>query len=104
MHEAERGDTVRRIARDGDPDRSLAALFVPREIRPDLFALIAFNVELARSAEQASEPELGAIRLQWWRDAVVRVAEGEATGNPVAARMPSATAAPPASVRNGAAR
>ena len=84
MHEAERGDTVRRIARSGDSDRALAALFAPREARADLFALYAFNVELARIAEQVSEPELGAIRLQWWREALERAAKGEATGHPVA--------------------
>ena len=84
MLEAERGDTVRRIARSGDPDRALAALFAPREARGDLFALCAFNVELARIAEQVSEPELGAIRLQWWREALERAAKGEATGHPVA--------------------
>lgn len=84
MHEAERGDTVRRIARAGDPDRALAALFVPRDPRADLLALCAFNVELARIAEQVSEPELGAIRLQWWREAIERAARGEAAGHPVA--------------------
>lgn len=84
MHEAGRGDTVRRIARSGDPDRTLAALFAPRESRADLFALYAFNVELARIAEQVSEPELGAIRLQWWREAISRAAKGETTGHPVA--------------------
>ncbi len=81
---AERGDTVRRIARSGDPDRALAALFAPRDGRADLLALYAFNVELARIAEQVSEPELGAIRLQWWREAIPRAAQGEATGHPVA--------------------
>jgi len=84
LHEAERGDTVRRIARAGDPDRALAALFAPREARGDLFALYAFNVELARIAEQVSEPELGAIRLQWWREALERAMNGEPTGQPVA--------------------
>jgi phytoene synthase len=83
LHEAGRGDTVRRIARSGDPDRALAALFAPREARADLFALYAFNVELARIAELVSEPELGAIRLQWWREALERAAKGEATGHPV---------------------
>jgi 15-cis-phytoene synthase len=63
LHEAERRDTVRRIARAGDPDRALAALFGPHEARDDLFALYALNVELARIAEQAKEPDLGAIRL-----------------------------------------
>jgi phytoene synthase len=84
LHESERGDTVRRIARSGDPDRTLAALFAPRGCRADLFALHAFNVELARIAEQASEPALGAIRLQWWREALDRAANGETTGHPVA--------------------
>jgi phytoene synthase len=84
LHEAERGETVRRIAREGDPDRALAALFAPRDARTDLLTLYAFNVELARIAGQVSEPELGAIRLQWWRDAVERAGAGEATGHPVA--------------------
>jgi phytoene synthase len=84
LPEAERGDTVRRIARSGDPDRALAALFAPRDGRADLLALYALNVELARIAEQVSEPELGAIRLQWWREAMPRAAQGEATGHPVA--------------------
>ena len=84
MHEAERGDRVRRIAKSGDPDRSLAALFAPREARADLFALIAFNVELARIAEIVTEPGLGAIRLQWWHEAIDRAARGEATGHQVA--------------------
>jgi len=80
----ERGDTVKRIARSGDADRALAALFVPRDGRAALLALYAFNVELARIAEQVSEPELGSIRLQWWREALPRAAQGDATGHPVA--------------------
>jgi phytoene synthase len=84
LHEAERGDTLRRIARSGDPDRSLAALFAPRAARADLFALIALNVELARIGEIVTEPGLGMIRLQWWREAIDRAERGEATGHPVA--------------------
>ena len=84
MHEAGRGEAVRRSAREGDPDRALSALFAPRDARADLFALYAFNVELARIAEQVSEPDLGAIKLQWWRDAVDQAASGVTTGQPVA--------------------
>ena len=80
----ERGHTVRRIAREADPDRSIAASFAPRGPRADLFALYAFNAELARVAELVSEPGLGAIRLQWWREAIERAANGEASGHPVA--------------------
>ena len=80
----ERGHTVRRIAREADPDRSIAASFAPRGPRADLFALYAFNAELARVAELVSEPGLGAIRLQWWREAIERAANGETSGHPVA--------------------
>ena len=31
-----------------------------------------------------SEPQLGAIRLQWWREAIARGGQGEAAGHPVA--------------------
>ena len=84
MNERERAATVRRMAREADPDRAIAALFAPTAVRDDLLALVALNGELARIANQVSEPGLGAIRLQWWRDALVRAEEGEATGHPVA--------------------
>jgi phytoene synthase len=84
LHEAGRDDTIRTIARAGDFDRALAASFAPRENRSDLLALCAFNVELARIAEQVSEAQLGAIRLQWWREAIARSLKGETVGHPVA--------------------
>jgi phytoene synthase len=84
LHESGRDETVRRTARAGDPDRALAAAFAPREARLDLLTLCAFNVELARIAEQVSEPGLGEIRLQWWREAIERARQGEAAGQPVA--------------------
>lgn len=84
MDEAERRKTVRLMAREKDPDRYLAALLAPARSRPALFALIAFNAELARIAEEVSEPTLGEIRLQWWRDAMQVATAGQATGNPVA--------------------
>ena len=90
MEEREREDAVRTVARDGDPDRYASALFAPRPAREPLFALYAFNVELARAAEQVSEPQLGEIRLQWWRDALDRAFTGEATGHPVADAVGSA--------------
>lgn len=58
------------FARSHDPDRFLCALFAPAETREAIFALIAFNHELARAREAASNPMAAMIRLQWWRDAV----------------------------------
>ena len=84
MDDGERAVAVRRIARAADPDRAIATLFAPAEARDDLFALIAFNAELARIADQVTEPGLGAIRLQWWREAIERAGAGETSGHPVA--------------------
>ena len=60
------GASVRR----NDPDRFLTALFAPPEFRETLFLLFAFNHELARAREVASEPTLALMRLQWWREVV----------------------------------
>jgi len=84
LDDAERREAVRRIARAADPDRALASLFAPPDARADLFALYAFNAELARIADQVTESGLGAIRLQWWREAIERAASGETVGHPVA--------------------
>jgi 15-cis-phytoene synthase len=84
LDERERNAAVRAIAREGDPDRYLSALFAAREARDGLLGLYAFNAELARIAEQVSEPGLGEIRLQWWRDALEQAAAGMSTGHPVA--------------------
>ena len=59
-----------------DRDRYIAALFAPAARREDLFALYAFNMEVARTAEVASEALLGQIRLQWWRDSLAELYEG----------------------------
>src|SRR3569623_1855512 len=64
--------------RAADPDRYFSALFAPAAARPLLFALYAFNAEVARVAETVREPMLGAIRLEWWRE----TSEGAAMGAP----------------------
>jgi phytoene synthase len=65
-------ETVRRV----DPDRYIAALFAPVERRPLLFALYAFNHELARIGETVKEPRLGDVRLEWWREAAEEARDG----------------------------
>jgi phytoene synthase len=84
LDQGARDAAVRTLAKDGDPDRYAAALFVSQPARRHLLALYAFNVELARVGERLSEPQLGEIRLEWWRDALDRASAGEATGHPIA--------------------
>lgn len=58
------------IARAHDPDRFLCALWCPPARREAAFTLIAFNHELARAREVASNPIVALMRLQFWRDAL----------------------------------
>ena len=67
------------LARAADYDRYLSALFAPAGRREALFALIAFNHEIARIPEAVSEPMLGRIRLQWWREVLDAACAGEPT-------------------------
>jgi 15-cis-phytoene synthase len=69
--------------RDLDRDRYIADLFAPVAVRKHLFALHAFSAEVARIRETVSDPMLGEIRLQWWRDALV----GGGGGHPVASAL-----------------
>ena len=61
----------------GDPDRFAAAMAAPVEARRVLFPLYAFNLEVARAPWVVSEPMIGEMRLQWWRDALAEIAAGE---------------------------
>lgn len=70
-------DLVRRV----DEDRWLAARFADAPARERLNALYAFVYEIARIPEAVREPALGAIRLQWWRDAVDGIYAGRVAGD-----------------------
>ena len=61
-------DVVTIAARAHERDRYLAALLGPRPIRRDLIALAAFAGEVGRIPAFVTEPMMGRIRLQWWRE------------------------------------
>ncbi|MGD1933678.1 MAG: squalene/phytoene synthase family protein [Candidatus Phaeomarinobacter sp.] len=67
--------------RRADSDRFLSALFAPAEVRPHLLALYALDVELKRIPTLVSEPMLGAIRFQWWRDTIGSIYQGDHPGH-----------------------
>lgn len=73
--------------RDIDRDRYIADLFAPADRRGALFALHAFNVEVARVREAITNPMAGEVRLQWWSDALIGGARGDVRANPVAAAL-----------------
>lgn len=70
-----------------DRERYLADLFAPEPARRHLFALHAFNLEIARVRERVQDPMPGEIRLQWWRDVIGGTARGEVAAHPIAAAL-----------------
>ena len=64
------------LVRRHDRERYLTTLFAPADRREAMLALFAFNYEIAKTREVVSEPLLGRIRLQWWREGI-DVAYGE---------------------------
>jgi phytoene synthase len=75
------------LVRAADKDRFLATLFAPARYRRALFALYAFNLEVAQVREHAREPMPGELRLQWWRDVFAGAPAGETSGSPVASAL-----------------
>jgi phytoene synthase len=59
-----------------DRARYLTTLYAPSAARPGLWALHAFDLELARISETVSEPMIGDIKLAWWQEAVDDVYAG----------------------------
>ena len=85
---------VEDIVRARDRDRYLSSFFAPDAKRPHLLALYAFNAEVLKVRDTVSEPHLGMIRLQWWRDTIASIYAGTgAMNHPVAEALALAIAA-----------
>ena len=62
--------------RKADPDRFRAALLSDSQGRNDLLILYAFHYELSKVPDVTSEPMLGQIRYEWWREAIDEIYTG----------------------------
>lgn len=87
-------DTLEAKVAASDPDRHAASLLAPPEVRAKLWALYAFNLEIARAPYLTQEPLIAQMRLQFWSD----VLEDVSAGKPPRAHE---VAAPLASVWSG---
>ena len=81
------------LVRRSDYDRYMAVVFAPAAARAPLFALYAFNFEIARIAESVSQPVAGQIRLQWWRETVEGLYRGSVCQHPIAVALAQAARA-----------
>ena len=61
----------------GDPDRFLAAMAAPPDMREGLFVLSALNLEVAKAPFVTQEAMIAEMRLQFWRDVVADAVAGK---------------------------
>jgi len=78
------GDPVMDAVRTADPDRYLTALYAPADKRDALYALYAFNAEIAGVRARIREALPGEVRLQWWRDVIAADGDEAGAGHPLA--------------------
>src|SRR5437868_6643528 len=64
------------LVKQEDYERYLCSLFAHTAARERIFALYAFGHEIAKIRELVSEPMVGMIRLQWWREAIEGIYSG----------------------------
>lgn len=72
------------MLRKYDTPSSLLLPYIPSHARDAYIALRAFNVEVARTADTTSTPTIGAMRLQFHRDAVTKSLAGSPPKQPIA--------------------
>lgn len=83
------------MVREQDHDRYLTLYIAPEASKDALFAILAFNQEVAKTRESVSEPTMGAIRLQWWREALEGIEAGTPRSHPVVEALSKAHMASP---------
>jgi 15-cis-phytoene synthase len=78
------------LARAESRDQWLGALYAEPSVRDGLCALAAFDHEIRQALKRARDPNLTAMRLAWWREAVAGERADEAAGSPVALALSAA--------------
>ncbi|MFN3827914.1 MAG: squalene/phytoene synthase family protein [Micavibrio sp.] len=67
------------FAQQNDPDRFFLTLMEASAYREALWTIIAFYHEIAKTREIVSDPSLGYMRLQWWRESLEKIYAGHVT-------------------------
>ncbi|ELT96120.1 hypothetical protein CAPTEDRAFT_179390 [Capitella teleta] len=78
------------IFRKFDYENFLASLLMPQSCRTSVFAIRALNIELAQIQDVVSEKQIGLMRLQFWRDALLRIFKGQPPESPIAQQLAKA--------------
>ncbi|XP_028048344.1 NADH dehydrogenase (ubiquinone) complex I, assembly factor 6 isoform X2 [Monomorium pharaonis] len=75
------------LVRKSDYENYLCTLLLPHSIKSAAFAIRAFNVEVAQVEDQVSDSRIGAMRLQFWTDALNETYNNNPPKSPVAMEL-----------------
>ncbi|XP_072881760.1 NADH dehydrogenase (ubiquinone) complex I, assembly factor 6 isoform X2 [Hemitrygon akajei] len=75
------------VVRSRDYEGFLTSLLLPSELRCSVFALRAFNVELAQVQDVVSQKTLGLMRIQFWRQLIEDVYSNNPSHQPIAIEL-----------------
>ena len=67
--------------KEDEPERYFISLFAPKNVHASLWGIFAFNSELSRITNTVTEPMIGRIRLQWWRESLEKLEENKGRGH-----------------------
>ncbi|XP_077264160.1 NADH dehydrogenase (ubiquinone) complex I, assembly factor 6 homolog sicily isoform X1 [Temnothorax americanus] len=73
--------------KNNDYENFLCTLLLPRGIKSAAFAVRAFNVEVAQVEDQVRDSRIGAMRLQFWTDALNGIYNDSPPRSPVALEL-----------------
>ncbi|CAL1677286.1 unnamed protein product [Lasius platythorax] len=75
------------LVRKNDYENFLCTLLLPHSVKSAAFAIRAFNVEVAQVEDQVSDTKIGAMRLQFWTDALNNVYNDRPPRSPVSLEL-----------------
>lgn len=75
------------LSRKNDYENYLCTLLLPHSIKSAAFVIRAFNIEVAQVEDQVSDSKIGAMRLQFWTDALNNVYKDRPPRSPVALEL-----------------
>ena len=77
MNKISTQDYCRNFVRDTDYNLYLLNFFAPRDKRPFVLTIMALHCELRLIPKKVHDPMLMQIRLQWWRDEIDKIKNGD---------------------------
>ncbi len=72
------------LVQRSDVESFLCLPFVPAASRQGVLAVRAFNVEVAKAADKASDPRIAEMRLKWWSGVVDNLVKMSPPEHPIA--------------------